>query len=58
MLLDLALMGDIAAIREQANRLDELDEKYMPFTTELRRLVHRFQVNKLCRFIERYLEQD
>ena len=56
-LLDLALMGDIAAIREQAEQLDALDEKYKPFTAELRRLVQRFQVNKLGKFIENYLQQ-
>ena len=57
-LLDLALMGDIAAIREQADQLEALDEKYKPFTAELRWLVQRFRVNKLCKFIENFLEQS
>jgi hypothetical protein len=40
------------------DRLDKLDEKYIPFTAELRRLGQRFQVNKLCTFIEEFMQEN
>jgi CheY-like chemotaxis protein len=54
-LFELAQLGDIAAIREQAERLERMDEKFKPFAAELYSLVSGFQVNQLCQFLEKYL---
>jgi PAS domain S-box-containing protein len=56
-LFDLALRGDIEAIQEQVERLEQLDEQFGPFTAELRRLTKGFQVNRICKFLESYLDQ-
>ena len=55
-LFDLALMGDIEAIQEQAERLEQLAEQFRPFVAELRLLAKGFQVNKICEFLELYQE--
>ncbi len=54
-LLELARMGDIEAIQEQAERLEQLDKQFKPFATELRRLAKGFQVNKIYHFLESHL---
>ncbi len=55
-LFDLAMMGDIEAIRAQAARLEQLDAQYSPLAAELRRLARGFQINKICELLEPYLE--
>jgi hypothetical protein len=46
-LLALARVGDIKGILEQARRLEELEERYILFATELRQLAKGFQVKKI-----------
>ncbi|MBN1993355.1 MAG: GAF domain-containing protein [Anaerolineae bacterium] len=57
-LFGLALMGDVTAIQEELDRLARLDEQFEPFVAELRDLVKRFQINKLCEFLRPYLEAE
>ena len=54
-LYNLALIGDVLGIQEQAAKLEKIDEKLVPFTTELRQLAKNFQVKKLQEFIRQYI---
>ncbi len=51
-LLDLARRGDITKVLERARQLEEADDRYASFATELRSLAERFQVKRLCQFLE------
>ncbi|MCP4699881.1 MAG: response regulator [Gammaproteobacteria bacterium] len=53
----LAMMGDVGGIVEQADRLEQIDAKYLPFIAELRYLTDTLQVRQLREIIKPYLEQ-
>ncbi len=55
-LLNLAKMGDLEAIHNQVDSLEQTNEQFSPFVAELRHLIKRFQVNKICTFLESYVE--
>ena len=52
-LLEHAQRGDIKQVLEHAGRIEAADLRYGPFVSELRALAQRFQVNKLCQFLEK-----
>jgi len=52
---ELALRGNISRLRQQANHLEALDEKYNQFVAKLRDLTKRFQRNQILALIEQYL---
>jgi PAS domain S-box-containing protein len=52
-LLEHAQRGDIKQVLEHAGQIEAGDLRYGPFVSELRALAQRFQVNKLCRFLEK-----
>ncbi len=54
LLFDLAMGGRIKTILEQAERLEQLDEKFVPFVKRLRQLAKGFQVKKIKEFIKQY----
>jgi signal transduction histidine kinase/streptogramin lyase/FixJ family two-component response regulator len=56
-LYQLALMGHAAALQEKAANLAQSDERLAPFAIEVGWLAQRLQMNELCEFLERYLEQ-
>ncbi|HEY9600922.1 MAG TPA: ATP-binding protein [Allocoleopsis sp.] len=58
LLLDWANKGRIKNLLEQAERLEQLDAKFIPFVTELRQLIKSFQVKKIQNFIKQYLSSD
>lgn len=53
-LLDLAMRGNIRGIDEQAARLEQLDDRFVPFASELRQLAQGFQVKQLREFLKPY----
>jgi signal transduction histidine kinase/DNA-binding NarL/FixJ family response regulator len=53
-LYELALMGKMRKIQEQATRLEELDEKYIPFTHKLRGLAKEFEDEQILALLEKY----
>jgi two-component system CheB/CheR fusion protein len=55
-LIHLTQMGDIEAIIEQAEHLEELDTKYLPFIKKVCELAQSFQQHKLLKFLESFLE--
>lgn len=54
-LLDLAMRGNIRGIDEQAARLEQLDEQFVPFASELRQLAQNFQIKQIREFLETYI---
>ncbi len=57
-LFELAMSGDVRTIKEQVAKLVEEDQKFEPFATELNQFIKRFEVNKMCDFLESYLENE
>jgi PAS domain S-box-containing protein len=57
-LYELAMMGDIRGIREQANWLEELDEKFVPFARQLRQLANGFQEKQILEFVRKYMADN
>ena len=54
-LLDLAMTGDVEALREQLAGLAEADEKFKPFVGQLQQLAQGFKLNRICELLEAYL---
>ncbi len=53
-LLDLAMRGDLRSIAQRAAKLEELDEKLLPFSTHLRQLAKEFKGKQIVDFIKQY----
>ncbi|MFA6014803.1 MAG: YfiR/HmsC family protein [Gallionellaceae bacterium] len=51
---DLALRGNMRDIIQHLSRLDELDERYLPFAESLRQLAKNYQTKALLSLIEQY----
>lgn len=54
-LLDLAMRGNLKRIGEQATRIEQLDERFIPFAAELRQLAEGFQVKQIREFLKPYI---
>ena len=54
-LLEFARRGNIGGILEQAARLEQLDNKFMPFVSELRQLAKGFQVKQIQELLKTYI---
>jgi PAS domain S-box-containing protein len=54
-LYELAMMGDIRGIQEHANRLEQLDEQFVPFARQLRQLAKGFQEKQILEFVKKYM---
>jgi len=54
-LFELAMSGDVRTIKEQVAKLAEEDQKFATFAAELNQFIKRFEVNKMCDFLESYL---
>jgi signal transduction histidine kinase/CheY-like chemotaxis protein len=57
LLYDLLRQGLIHDLLEQCDRLDQINQNYVPFTTQLRQLAKKFQMGQIKTFLEQYLEQ-
>ncbi|HEY9606889.1 MAG TPA: PAS domain S-box protein [Allocoleopsis sp.] len=54
-LYELAMMGDIRGIQEHANRLEQLNEQFVPFAKQLRQLAKGFQEKQILEFVKKYM---
>jgi PAS domain S-box-containing protein len=54
-LYEVAMMGDIRGIQEQANLIEQLDEQFMPFAKQLRQLAKGFQEKQILEFVRKYM---
>jgi PAS domain S-box-containing protein len=57
-LLDLAMRGNMQAIRERADYLEQADEKLGPFVVKLRQLAKDFEDKAILALVRRYMEGD
>ncbi len=57
-LLDLTLRGNMIALEKQADHLEAMDEKLIPFANKLRRLTKNFEDEQILTFIEQYAKQN
>ncbi len=53
-LLDLAMRGDLRGITQRAIKLEELDERWIPFATHLRQLAKGFKGKQILEFLKQY----
>ncbi|MCP6761847.1 MAG: AAA family ATPase [Fischerella sp. CENA71] len=53
-LLDLAMRGDLRGITQKATELEKLDEKLIPFTSQLRQLAKAFKGKKILEFLKKF----
>ncbi|MCB0214936.1 MAG: hypothetical protein KDJ52_36690, partial [Anaerolineae bacterium] len=57
-LFDLALQGDIKAILDRLDSIENADEAYHPFTGRIRLLAKSFQMKQIRDFIGQYRKTD
>jgi len=57
-LYELAMMGDIKGISEQADKFEQLDPEWVPFAQKLRRLANGFQEKQILEFVKKYMTKD
>jgi CHASE2 domain-containing sensor protein/nitrogen-specific signal transduction histidine kinase/FixJ family two-component response regulator len=53
-LLDFAMRGNIKGIEILLEQLEKADEKFIPFTTEVRQLANNFQIKNIREFIKSF----
>ena len=54
-LFDLAMKGEIPRLREHADRIVQMGERYQPFANRLRQLVDAFDEDQILALIEKYM---
>jgi PAS domain S-box-containing protein len=54
-LLQLAMMGDVVSIEEQATQIEQQDDRFREFTTQLRQLAKGFQLKQIQTLLKKYL---
>ncbi|ACC79935.1 response regulator [Nostoc punctiforme] len=57
-LFELAMRGNIKGIREQAQKLKLLDDKFILFAEQLEQLAKSFQIEKIREFIQQYRGEE
>ncbi|NEQ62662.1 MAG: hypothetical protein F6K53_36915 [Moorea sp. SIO4A1] len=50
-------MGDIRGIQEEANLIEQLDHKFIPFAQKLRKLSKGFQERQILEFVGKYMDK-
>ena len=55
-LLELALLGDLSALAEGTDRLEELHASYAPFAAQVRQLAERFEEQALLALLRRAMD--
>ena len=56
-LFNLALQGDLRGIMEQIVRLEQMDDRWIPFTSHLRQLAKAFEEQQMLELIRQYRER-
>jgi hypothetical protein len=55
---ELAMEGRMRQVREQAAHIEELDEKYIPFSRKIQQLAKSFEDEQIIALVEKYLEEN
>jgi predicted ATPase/signal transduction histidine kinase/CheY-like chemotaxis protein/tRNA A-37 threonylcarbamoyl transferase component Bud32 len=53
-LVDLAMRGDLRGITQRAAKLEELEQRWVPFATHLRQLAKDFKGKQILEFLKKY----
>lgn len=53
-LYDLALRGHLKGIDQQLKTIDKIDDKYLPFTSQVKELARGFKLKKIKEFLGKY----
>jgi hypothetical protein len=53
-LFDLAMRGNVKGIIETAAKLEQLDDRFVPFASEIRQLAKSFQIKRIREFLKSY----
>ena len=53
-LIDLAMRGDLRGITQRAAKLEELDQRWVPFANHLRQLAKDFKGKQILEFLKKY----
>jgi CHASE2 domain-containing sensor protein/CheY-like chemotaxis protein len=56
-MLNLAMRGNLQGIETLLDELDKVDDKFLPFTTEVRQLADNFQIKKIRELIQAFLRE-
>jgi PAS domain S-box-containing protein len=56
-LWDLAKKGRVTNLQEEAERIERLDKKFVPFSRQLVQLAREFKIKEIREFIKQYLEE-
>lgn len=54
-LYELAMIGDIKGIQEQAKKIEQLDQQFSPFAQQLEQLAKGFQEKQILGFVRKYM---
>lgn len=54
-LYELAMIGDIKGIQEQAKKIEQLDQQFVPFAQQLEHLAKGFQEKQILGFVRKYM---
>ncbi len=57
-LYELALFGSMRKIKERATYLEELNPKFIPFSSKIKEFTQNFQAEKIIEFMEEYILQS
>ncbi|HEY9672856.1 MAG TPA: PAS domain S-box protein [Waterburya sp.] len=57
-LYELAMMGDIRGIEHQAQRLEQLNEQFVPFAKQLSQFAKGFQEKQILEFVRKYMAEN
>lgn len=57
-LFELAMRGNVKKISQQITKLEELDPKYKPYVTQLRKLANLYRMDDICDLLEPYLSEE
>ena len=57
-LYDLALKGRVSAIKDQVEKLAQLDVKFAPFAEEISQFAKSFQIEKIQDLIKKYVDEE
>jgi PAS domain S-box-containing protein len=57
-LYELAMIGDIRGIQEQAKKIEQLDQQFVPFAQQLEQLAKGFQEKQILGFVRKYMAEN
>jgi CheY-like chemotaxis protein len=57
-LYELAMLGKMTRIRERADHLEALDDRYAPFAGKLRELAKAYEDDEIMDFVKQYMEEN